>query len=279
VIQARKAELKYVVYGEAVALQATAQHGQEVHEVATQIARHRNGAALGCDRGHALLPAPQRRLAVQALMRAQMVVLDHGDGEPALQLLQGQAGGLVAVVAAPLADIGEGRAGQAVYQAHQCADHPLDHAAELRLAWRAPVNGDAMLLATALERLGMELGPVVHANPARLALHRPVRLHLPQREPGRLVHGDVRQAQPDGHGGRGIQRDVKTRDAAALHVYGDREPGPADRLAIERVHQDQIHGRMIDLYQVEREPHGRCMAMHRLGLRVLLAALAAVRER
>jgi hypothetical protein len=113
-----------------------------------------------------------------------VVVLGHGDSEPALQLLQGQAGSFVDVVAAALADIGEGRAGQTVHQAHQRANHPLDHAAELRLARRAPVNGDAMLLAAALECGGMEIGAVVHANPPWLALHRPVRFHLTQREPG-----------------------------------------------------------------------------------------------
>ena len=112
-----------------------------------------------------------------------------------------------------------------------------------------------MLLAAALERGRMKIGAVVHADPAWLALHGPIRFHLTQREPGRLISGDVGQAQPDRNGRWRIQRDMETCDAPALHVDGDREPGPADRLAIERIHQDQVYRRMANLHQVEREPH------------------------
>jgi hypothetical protein len=104
-----------VVDGQAIALQAAAQHGQEIDEVGAQIPWHRDGAALGGEGGGPVLPAPERRLPVQTLMRAQVIVFRHGHGEPAFKLLQGQARRLVAVVAAALSDVGEGRAGQAMH--------------------------------------------------------------------------------------------------------------------------------------------------------------------
>jgi hypothetical protein len=43
----------------------------------------------------------------------------------------------------------------------------------------------------------MELGSIVDAQLARLAGHRPFALDTAQREPGRFIHCDVRQAQSD----------------------------------------------------------------------------------
>ena len=102
-----------------------------------------------------------------------VIVLRHGDGEPVFHFLKCKAGGFVAVVAPALAYVGECRPRQAMHEAHQRADHPLDHAAEVWAPRRAPFDGDAVLGAAALKCLGMELGSVVHAEPARLALHRP----------------------------------------------------------------------------------------------------------
>ena len=166
-----------------------------------------------------------------------------------------------------------------MHQPHQRADHPLDDAAEMRLTRRPPLDGDAMLGTAALESLGMELGAIVDAQPARLAGHRPFALDTAQREPGRLVHCGVRQAQPDRGGRRCFERDMKAGDAPAVSIDGDRQPGPSDRFAVNRIDKDQIHRRVIDLQQIERVPGGRRMAVYRLGLGVLLAAAAQVGER
>ena len=72
---------------------------------------------------------------------------------------------------------------------------------------------------------------------------------------------------------------METRDTTAVRVDRDREPGPANWFAIDRIDHDQVHGRVIHLNQVQRMPGGRCMAMHRLRFRMLLAAASHVSER
>src|SRR3954447_9147578 len=114
------------------------------------------------------------------------------NAEPAFQLLKGEAGRLVAVVRTAAFRVGERRAGQAVDEIHQRADHLLDDAAEMWSPRRAPVNGDAVLLAPAHKGGGVELRPVVDTDAARLAHHGPVGALDPELgEPGRLVGGDM----------------------------------------------------------------------------------------
>ena len=149
----------------------------------------------------------------------------------------------------------------------------------MRSPRRSPVNGDAVLVAAALERLGMELGGIVDADPARLTLHGPIRGHLAQREPGRLVHGGVRQTEPHRGRRRRFQRDVKASDTAAVRIYGNRDPGPANRLSIDGVDQHQVHRRVIDLHEVKWVAGRRRMAIHRIGLRVLFTTAAEIGQR
>jgi hypothetical protein len=55
---------------------------------------------------------------------------------------------------------------------------------------------------------------------------------------------------------------MEAGDAAAVNISGDRHPRAVDWLAVQRVRQ----------HQVQRVPGGRCMAMYRLGLGMLLSA-------
>src|SRR3954447_218269 len=72
---------------------------------------------------------------------------------------------------------------------------------------------------------------------------------------------------------------MKAGNAMAVRIDGDRQPGPSNRFAVNRIDKDQIHRRVIDLYQIERVLDGGRMAVYRFGLGVLLAAAAQVGER
>ena len=59
---------------------------------------------------------------------------------------------------------------------------------------------------------------------------------------------------------------------------GARQPRPFDWFAVNRIDKDQIHRCVIDLQQVERVQGWQSVAVHGLGLRVFLAAVAQVGE-
>ena len=112
---------------------------------------------------------------------------------------------------------------------HERADDALDDARKMRLARRSPLDGDAVLRATALERRRMELGRVVDPQAARLADHGPRRLNAALAQPRRLVAGDQGQTQADPGGRWRIEGQMEAGEAAAEHVNRYREPGSPDR--------------------------------------------------
>src|SRR5437764_534264 len=84
--------------GVPVPLQGAAYDGQEVDEKGARIARRRHALPLRGERPCPGLVAPQRQLAIQTFVRAQVIELGDRNAEPAFQLLKREAGCLVAVV-------------------------------------------------------------------------------------------------------------------------------------------------------------------------------------
>ena len=58
----------------------------------------------------------------------------------------------------------------------------------------------------------------------------------------------MRQTQTDGHGTRRIEADVKPRHHPAEHIDGHRDPGPANRTAVQIIYEHQIDQRVVDLH-------------------------------
>jgi hypothetical protein len=77
------------------------------------------------------------------------VISGHRQGQPTLQLAQGEHGHAVGIVGAPLSGIGKGGPGQLVHPLHRGADDALDDAAEMGSARRTIGQRDAVLLAAA----------------------------------------------------------------------------------------------------------------------------------
>lgn len=117
-----------------------------------------------------------------------------------------------------------------------------------------------MLLAATAQRLALEFGRVVQVELHGFAAHRPVHFHVQPLQPGTLVAGDMREAQADGDGGRGFQRDHHAEHATGEHVDGDGEVRTANRLPVALVHHDQVDDRVVDLHLLQRRGHGGRLA-------------------
>lgn len=74
---------------------------------------------------------------------------------------------------------------------------------------------------------------------------------------GRLSAAMCARHEPNAGRRRRFQGDVEAGDAAAEQVDCDRDPGATDRTTLDRVDQDQVSRRMVDLHHIERRV-GRC---------------------
>ena len=73
----------------------------------------------------------------------------------------------------------------------------------------------------------------------------------PLTQPGLLVAGHVRQAQPHRCSPRWLQGHDHAHSTPARIIEGETEVGPADRLAFPLVHDDQVDDRVVDLYPLQ----------------------------
>lgn len=226
---------------------------QEVDQEAARI-RHRDRRATaerGAVAGDATLPGRQGRHANAPM---QITMIDAGDrvAEPALDLVDRHGGALLGIQVALLLDIGEGRSRQQMDLAHHRADQPLDVPAIVRGAYGTVVDGNAILLATALQRLGPELLGVVEVQSLGDAAHRPLRIDAALGQPALLGERCMGQAERHGRRRRRLQRQVEAGDAARADVDRQRQPRSLDRCARLAIHYDHVDRRVVDLDQRQR---------------------------
>ena len=136
--------------------------------------------------------------------------------------------------------------------AHHRADQPLDMAAIVRRAHRPVVDGDAILLASALQRLGPELLGVVEMQALRDAAHRPLCVDGALGEPAILGECCMGKAQRDGRRRGRLQRQMEARDTARADVDRQRQPWALNRFARLAVDHDHVDQRVVDLDQRQR---------------------------
>jgi len=258
-------EIANMIYGESVALQRSTQNRKEVDQIAAHVTRDSDAAARSAQGYETFLQPGKRCGPVQPTMPGQVIILANRNRQPAFQFFKGQAGLSFAVVCAALRRVGKCRARQLVNAPHEGADHTLYNATELRLPRRSPFDLDIMLRAPALESLRVELAGIVYADLLWLSRNRPLHIRNAARcHPGFLIVSDVGEAQADARGGRGIKAKMEARDHPAHHVNRNRQIWPPDWQTLERIDQNDIDRRVIDLHDVERVFRDRGRAEDRL---------------
>lgn len=91
--------------------------------------------------------------------------------------------------------VAERRPGQQVQRPHLRSDKALDVAAKMWLAWRAPIDCDACVLAPSLEGPAAKVGAVVHVQRFRQASDGPRFDDLPLPQPCGFVEYRMQQAE------------------------------------------------------------------------------------
>ncbi len=238
--------VEYAEQADAVAPDDPLLEGQEVEQQRRRVGRHTH-----LPPGRPLRPGRGRRLA-QRRMHLVVVGAEHLQHQDALELPERQHRRRLGVVVAARRHVGRGGAGQRMHTAHQGSHQPLDVPPEVRRRRRAVVDADAVLLAAALERLGVELAAIVHMDHLRQAVHRPGEVDVVRAEPVRLRQHRLRDRQRRRRGARGVERQVEAQHRAGMDVQRQRQPGAADAGAGHVIHQHEVHLGVVDLDHLQR---------------------------
>src|SRR5216683_1410274 len=214
----------------AVAPNPAARDRQEVDQEAARIG-HRFWLAATERRtvaGNPTFPRGDRRRGDATV---QVAVIDARDcmAEPAFDFIKCHRCRLVRIQIPLRANVGERGPRQQMNFAHHGADQPLDMAAIMRRPHRAVVDGDAILVATALQRFGAELLGVVQMQPLRDAARWPQRIDAALGQPALLGERRMTQAQRDGRRRRRLQRQMEADNTTRADINRQRQPRALDQ--------------------------------------------------
>ena len=172
--------------------------------------------------------------------------------DPALQLVERHRRARPRVIVAAMLDIAERRSRQEMNRAHHRADQALDMAAIVRRGDGPVDKGNPIFLSAPPQSMREKILAVVDVNRVGKSGRRPIRVDVADREPSLLRQRQMLDCQRDGYSRGGLEGEMKSGDHAARDVDRQRQPWPLDGRAIDGIHDDQIHHRMIDLHDLER---------------------------
>src|SRR5258708_36310931 len=136
---------------------------------------------------------------------------------------------------------------------HHRANQPLYVTSEVRAPGRTVVKMDAILLAAAHQRFGVELLGIVDMNRSRQPMDRPVEcLKLAVSQPRGLRENRMGKGERKRYRRRRPQRTMKARNHPCSYIDGEREARTAYRTPPLLVAPNYVHRSRIDRESIHR---------------------------